>query len=159
MKKQDHLPLMGVGPFIVGGQLIITAGGITLSCLGYLYGEYSAILKTPLLILGVILILLGIVLWYSANFKAKIDEGITNNQLVTTGVYAWVRNPIYSAFFLVCLGAVLISNNPVLLFVPVLNWIYMTIFLKLTEEKWLENLYGAEYLEYCKRVNRCIPWF
>ena len=34
----------------------------------------------------------------------------------------------------------------------------MTIFLKNTEEKWLSELYGQEYLDYCKRVNRCIPW-
>ena len=27
------------------------------------------------------------------------------------------------------------------------------------EEKWLYNLYGYEYKAYCKKVNRCIPWF
>ena len=31
--------------------------------------------------------------------------------------------------------------------------------LKNTEEKWLEELYGQEYIDYCKKVNRCIPWF
>ena len=31
--------------------------------------------------------------------------------------------------------------------------------LKNTEEKWLSELYGQEYLDYCKKVNRCIPWF
>lgn len=35
----------------------------------------------------------------------------------------------------------------------------MTVLMKHTEEKWLKNLYGKEYEEYCKRVNRCIPWF
>ena len=25
------------------------------------------------------------------------------------------------------------------------------------EEKWLRELYGQEYEDYCKRVNRCIP--
>ena len=24
---------------------------------------------------------------------------------------------------------------------------------------WLLELYGNEYTDYCKRVNRCIPWF
>lgn len=28
-----------------------------------------------------------------------------------------------------------------------------------TEEKWLLDLYGEEYAEYKKNVNRCIPWF
>ncbi len=31
--------------------------------------------------------------------------------------------------------------------------------MKNTEEKWLLELYGIEYANYCKRVNRCIPWF
>ena len=30
--------------------------------------------------------------------------------------------------------------------------------LKLTEEKWLLDLYGQDYADYRKRVNRCIPW-
>ena len=34
-----------------------------------------------------------------------------------------------------------------------------TFVLKRTEEKWLLNLYGDEYGQYLKRVNRCIPWF
>ena len=35
----------------------------------------------------------------------------------------------------------------------------MTILMKATEEKWLRELYGKEYEDYCKRVNRCWPWF
>ena len=42
---------------------------------------------------------------------------------------------------------------------PIICCGYMTIFLKNTEEKWLSELYGQEYLDYCKKVNRCIPWF
>ena len=34
-------------------------------------------------------------------------------------------------------------------------WIFMTVLMKCTEEKWLKNLYGREY---CRRVKRCIPW-
>ena len=31
--------------------------------------------------------------------------------------------------------------------------------LVVTEEKWLRDLYGKQYEDYCNRVNRCIPWF
>jgi len=34
----------------------------------------------------------------------------------------------------------------------------MTAMLIPTEEKWLHDLYGQEYLDYCTRVNRCLPW-
>ncbi len=55
-------------------------------------------------------------------------------------------------------GALLISGN--LFFCPLFlfYWIFMTVLMKCTEEKWLKNLYGREYEEYCRRVNRCIPW-
>lgn len=104
------------------------------------------------------LILLGAWLWFSSNFKVKIDACIKENNLATTGVYAIVRNPIYSAFFLVCIGALLIEANIILFVLPVVYYAYMTVFLIKTEEKWLSELYGQEYEEYCKNVNRCIPW-
>lgn len=56
-------------------------------------------------------------------------------------------------------GAILIAHNSFLLILPVLYWLEMTVVLKNTEEKWLTKMYGQEYLDYCMRVNRYIPWF
>lgn len=159
MKKKEHLPFLGVGPVIGGFQVVITVIGVVLSCLGYFdFGKMEA-LNIPLKIIGIVLIVFGVYLYINANFKSKLFDNITENKLVTTGVYGIVRNPIYSAFLLSCTGAVCIANNLVLFIVPVLCWAFMTIVLKLSEEKWLKNLYGDEYVQYCKRVNRCIPWF
>jgi protein-S-isoprenylcysteine O-methyltransferase Ste14 len=30
----------------------------------------------------------------------------------------------------------------------------MTVLMRATEEKWLKNLYGEEYEEYCRQVNQ-----
>lgn len=159
MKKKEHLPLYGVGPLIVGFQILVTVVGIVLSCLGYFDFGNIKVLDIPLKIIGVVLIIFGVYLYLSANFQSRVFDNITENKLVTTGVYSIVRNPIYSAFLLACTGAVCIANNVVLFVIPVLCWAFMTIVLKLSEEKWLKNLYGDEYTKYCKRVNRCIPWF
>ena len=78
---------------------------------------------------------------------------------MTDGVYSIVRNPIYSAFFLACTGILLFPANLILLILPVLFYFYMTVIIKNTEEKWLKALYGNEYAEYCRNVNRCIPGF
>lgn len=69
------------------------------------------------------------------------------------------RNPIYTAFMFFCTGALFISGN--IFFLPLFffYWILMTVLMKNTEEKWLLELYGIEYANYCKKVNRCIPWF
>lgn len=159
MKNKEHLPLMGVGPIYVIIIVTLTIIGIAASAFGMLnIGKYG-VLKLPFTLLGVLLIALGIFMWLSANFGSKLDDNIKNNKLVTTGVYAWVRNPIYSAFLLLCTGAIMIANNIILLLLPFLYWIFMTVLMRNTEEKWLKELYGQEYTEYCKKVNRCIPWF
>ncbi|MCQ2509255.1 MAG: isoprenylcysteine carboxylmethyltransferase family protein [Lachnospiraceae bacterium] len=157
MKK--HLPLLGVGPIIGLGQLIITVT-IILTCktLNTDFAEID-VLKTPFRILGVLLIVAGLYFNYSAKRKSKLFENIKQNRLITDGIYRYVRNPVYSAILFCCTGISLFANNLLVLIAPVCCWIYTTIFLIQTEEKWLRNLYGQEYVEYCKRVNRCIPWF
>ena len=55
------------------------------------------------------------------------------------------------------IGILLIMGN--IFFLPLFffYWIFMTVLMEYTEEKWLKNLYGREYEDYCGRVNRCIP--
>lgn len=76
----------------------------------------------------------------------------------TDGIYAWVKNPMYSGWWMLITGISLMWHNVWLLASPLINWGIMTVVLKNTEEKWLLDLYGNEYAEYKKRVNRCIPW-
>ena len=158
VSKQEHLPMIGVGPIIVIPQLIITAVAIIMSEMGKICSLQIEGLKIPFLIIGMTLIIFGVWMWFGSNFISKIDGHIKENHLVTTGVYAMVRNPIYSAFFLVCVGAIFIESNISLFVLPVFYYVYMTVFLIKTEEKWLRKLYGQEYEEYCRNVNRCIPW-
>lgn len=157
MIRKNHLPKIGVGPIIVIPQLLLTITGIILSRKNIIVDWHIEILKIPFIVLGVLLIVYGLLLWYAANFKTKIDKYIENNKLATKGVYSLVRNPIYSAFFIICIGAIFIENNLFLFIIPVICWLYMTIILKNTEEKWLYELYGYQYKVYCKKVNRCIP--
>ena len=159
MKDKGHLPLFGVGPAIIFGQILLTVIGIIISCRGYLDAGKTELLNIPLKILGIGLIAFGIYLNDSAKRKSKLFEKVAENKLITDGVYGIVRNPVYSAVLLGCTGAVCVANNLFLFVIPVICWLYMTVFLMLTEEKWLRDLYGQAYLEYCKNVNRCIPWF
>ena len=159
MKEKEHLPLLGVGPIINGVQVVITIIGIILSYQGYLGFWKFELLNIPLKIIGIGLVVFGIYLNYSAKRKSRLFDMVTENRLITTGVYGIVRNPVYSAILLVCTGTIFIVNNVVLFIVPIICWIYITVFLILTEEKWLVERYGQEYEQYCKKVNRCIPWF
>lgn len=158
MKNKEHLPMYGVEPIYAWVIIAVTIAAIVFRHTAPLKIGIFRELKIPSIIVGILLIVFGISLWTGAVFRAKVDVGITNNRLVTTGVYALCRNPIYSAIMFCCTGALLISGN--VFFYPLFffYWGFMTLLMKCTEEKWLKNLYGKEYEEYCKCVNRCIPW-
>ncbi|MGI0518183.1 isoprenylcysteine carboxylmethyltransferase family protein [Treponema denticola] len=162
MKKenQEHLPVMGVGPVCIAIMIAFTAAGIALVKFNMLIsGDVGGGVITVLFVIaGILCIAGGIILWYAAVFSAKIDITIKSNRLETGGVYAIVRNPIYSAFLFICIGALLFCRNWYVLILPPLFWVYLTVFMKLTEEKWLSERFGEEYKAYCKRVNRFIPW-
>ena len=159
MSKKKRLPLYGVGPIIVYGQFLFTAISIVLTCMFDFKLQTTNVLNILFKIIGALLIASGLYLDLSAKLKSKLFKNVEANKLITNGVYSVVRNPVYSGALLACTGAVLIANNLILLIVPMMCWIYMTLFLIKTEEKWLKELYGQEYVSYCKKVNRCIPWF
>lgn len=66
---------------------------------------------------------------------------------------------MYSGWWITMIGITLMWHNVWMLILPVINWCIMTVSLINSEEKWLLALYGKDYEEYKKCVNRCIPWF
>ena len=157
-KEGQKLPLFGVGPYIVYGMAVLTILGIVL--IGYVF-KIGMLGKPWILvfrIVGAILIIAGIAVWFIGAVRSDMDNHIENNKLKTDGIYAWVRNPMYSGWWMAITGITLMWHNKWMLVLPVMNWLIMTVTLINTEEKWLLNLYGDEYTEYTKKVNRCIPW-
>jgi conserved domain protein len=159
-KSRPHLPTMGVGPaYVISIILLSILAMIVDTTLFHLPRPTSALLEIFLFIVGLLLILFGLLIYFLA-IKAKITRSIKENTLVTHGVYSVVRNPIYSAWLFICTGTLFLYGNPYLaLLLFSIFWLSLTILMKHTEEKWLTKLYGEAYLEYCKRVNRCLPWF
>lgn len=156
--EKGHLPILGVGPLYVVTIILMTIISITLSATGIIPVITFANFQWIFILIGILCFIIGITLWLKAVIIDRLDAHIIRNELVTTGVYAYVRNPVYSAFMFVCTGVLLIYGNLVLLVLPIIYWGFMTVLMKLTEEKWLEDLYGKEYVQYRQRVNRCIPW-
>jgi protein-S-isoprenylcysteine O-methyltransferase Ste14 len=79
------------------------------------------------------------------------------HRLVTYGVFAWMRNPLYVGNLLIWLGFVIGSG--VLWFLPialVLFAIEYTLIVRY-EEGVLESIFGAEYIEYQRRTPRWRP--
>ena len=156
--KKDHLPILGVGPLYVITIVLITIISIIFSATRFIPVITFTNMRWIFILIGILCFVIGITLWLRAVIIDRLDAHIIKNELVTTGVYAYVRNPVYSAFMFVCTGVLLIYGNLVLLLLPIIYWGFMTVLMKSTEEKWLEDLYGQEYIQYLQRVNRCIPW-
>jgi protein-S-isoprenylcysteine O-methyltransferase Ste14 len=81
----------------------------------------------------------------------------TVQRLVTFGVFAWVRNPLYVGNFLIWMGFTIISG--VLWFLPVAIVIFTIEYSLIVryEEGVLESIFGAEYLAYKQSTPRWIP--
>ena len=146
MSENNHLPVFGVGPYLIGMIILITILFFVLSFHNVIpvYKSNQIILS----VLGFVLIVVGTIFWLSANVNSRIDDGIRNNQLITTGIYSKVRHPIYAAFLYAVTGAILIFDNLFLIFLPVIFWLILTVVIKNTEEKWLIEWYGDYYLIY-----------
>ena len=156
--EKGHLPILGVGPLYVITIILITVISIILSATRFIPVITFTNMRWIFILIGILCFIIGITLWLKAVIIDRLDTHIIKNELVTTGVYAYVRNPVYSAFMFVCTGVLMIYGNIVLLLLPIIYWGFMTVLMKSTEEKWLEDLYGQEYIQYLQRVNRCIPW-
>ena len=159
VKEGQKLPLFGVGPYIVLGMAVITFIGTVLFCYVLKVGTLGMPWTVIFRIAGGVFMAAGVAVWFTGSMRSGMDDNIAENKLKTDGIYACVRNPMYSGVWFLIFGASLMWHNIFLVPIVVINWIIMSIALMNTEEKWLEGLYGEEYLLYKKRVNRCIPWF
>lgn len=157
--KKNTLPVFGVGPIYAVSCIILTVLGLFLKKKGFLDSGELPALKQVAMVIGGLLIFIGIAVWIYAVIIQKISDEIKVGHLVTSGIYSIVRNPIYLAFLCVCTGVLITAHNVFLLIFPVVSYIFLTILMKQTEEKWLLEKFGTEYVEYCKHVNRVIPWF
>ena len=81
----------------------------------------------------------------------------TVQRLVTYGIFAWVRNPLYVGNFLIWMGFTIISG--VLWFLPIAIVIFAFEYSLIVryEEGVLESIFGAEYLAYKESTPRWIP--
>jgi protein-S-isoprenylcysteine O-methyltransferase Ste14 len=79
-----------------------------------------------------------------------------DSELVTHGVYAWVRHPIYSSLILISLGWALLNSSPLTFFITLLLGIFLDIKSR-REEQYLQDKFAA-YVDYKKRVKKFVPF-
>jgi protein-S-isoprenylcysteine O-methyltransferase Ste14 len=78
-------------------------------------------------------------------------------KLVVTGLYRYVRNPIYFAVVSVIFGQALLFGDRVLLWYGALLWLFFHLAVVIYEEPTLEETFGTEYESFRTNVPRWIP--
>jgi protein-S-isoprenylcysteine O-methyltransferase Ste14 len=154
-----HLLAIMVLPFVVAVVIPIWVGRrnhVTL-----------ALNATPLQhieqFVGLCLVLIGLLLFVSSlrrfagDGKGTLAPWDPPRQLVVSGPYRYVRNPMISGVLFVLFGEALILLSP-----PHLSWaltflVINAIYIPLLEEPQLRSRFGASYAEYCDHVPRLIP--
>jgi len=138
--------------------LFFTVWGIDTACL-FIFG-YSAVIFTalafPALFAGTIVFLGLSFHLVSKSHKAVLEQAEASPKLVDSGVYAWIRHPMYLGTLLFCFAFLLIGFSIVSFAV----WIAFFIFydrMATYEENSLTEILGEEYTAYKKRVSKWVP--
>ena len=109
-------------------------------------------IRLPALGLSLVAIGLGAALMFTGKLGWKQAFGAAEG-LVTTGPYAYSRNPVYVATWVAVLGwAICLPYAPVLL--PLGLWAILYLIAPFLEEPWLEEKFCAPFVEYKKTTPR-----
>jgi protein-S-isoprenylcysteine O-methyltransferase Ste14 len=80
-------------------------------------------------------------------------------RLVISGLYRYVRNPMYVGMGVFLLGEALLLPEITrgMLMVMAAAWLAVTAFIVLYEEPTLRRLFADDYQRYCRHVHRWLP--
>jgi protein-S-isoprenylcysteine O-methyltransferase Ste14 len=114
-------------------------------------GLISLLVSVPI---GVISFIIGV---YFVRKSEAVVFSNTEGKVIDTGVYGWVRHPMYFGELLILLGFS-IATLSILSFVV---WIVFFIFIDRMasyEEKDLTRILGQQYVDYQNKVHKWIPY-
>ena len=153
-RNEDNAGVRFPPPFIYLGTLLIGMVAerfVALNSFG--------IDRVPLVALGMALAVLGMGLIVAAlglfrRAGTPPEPWSTTATVVSSGVYARTRNPMYLGMALVYAGLALALDAPValILLLPLLLVIQMGVIAR--EERYLATKFGDVYLDYRRRVRR-----
>ena len=154
-KKHQKIPTYGAAPYIYITILVPNLTGLLLSQSVLESGLLKGGFKDLFYLIGFLLMFVAARIQWLSGVKSFISTSIQTSELKTTGIYARTRNPIYFSWWLSSIGITLTMHNMWLL-IPI-QWVLLTVVIRITDEKWLYELHGEAYKDYCARVNRWIP--
>lgn len=144
-----------IPPPVVG--LVLAAGMWAIAHVSLIL-PWSPILRlsaaATVAVVGVAVVLGGVWSFRRARTTVNPLRPEKTAALVSTGVYSFTRNPMYVGMALVLLAWAIYLSALASLVGPVLFVAYITRFQIVPEERVLDDLFGAAFAEYKRRVRR-----
>ncbi|MCY4129235.1 MAG: isoprenylcysteine carboxylmethyltransferase family protein [Gammaproteobacteria bacterium] len=144
-----------VAPFVVAGVLPFLLFGWSIK------QPFFGLFDTTIVGIAAILIGLGCLLECFSRFALEgrgTPAPVAQTEiLVASGLYRFVRNPMYVAVLTIVLGEGLLFSNGLLFAYGVSLWMVFHLFIRFYEEPQLEKRFGNSYDTYRKHVRRWWP--
>jgi len=105
-------------------------------------------------LVAIAILLLGAATQQFRRHRTAVEPWKPTTTLMTDGLFAYSRNPVYVALVLLTVGLGFTGNNLWLALagLPAALLVYWTAIRK--EEHYLERKFGEDYRRYCQRVRR-----
>ena len=104
---------------------------------------------------GAVLTAAGVAMWLVG--AVAVMRAYNRDQLVSSGVFALVRHPIYAAWItLIFPGLALLTRSWLMLITPGIAYAIFRCLIH-REDEYLEQRFGQAYRDYRRRVNEVLP--
>ena len=80
------------------------------------------------------------------------------HELITNGIYTYIRHPMYASILLMSFAQPLLIQNYIAGVLSVVAFLIMYIIRRKTEEKLMYEEFGNQYIEYCNKTGRVLPF-
>ena len=126
--------------------------------------EPQIVLSQSIRIAGILLSLFGMALTVisqyqmGAEWRIGVDES-EQTELITSGVYSLLRNPINSGAMLFGLGLLLLLPNIYMILSLVIGYLSVELNVRYVEEPHLLRLHGKAFTNYVNKTGRYFPRF
>jgi protein-S-isoprenylcysteine O-methyltransferase Ste14 len=116
------------------------------------FGHLGMYIGTALAMLGIVLVVLGWKEVYKRYWSKEVGQG----ELVTDGIYRFIRHPQYTGFMLITLGMLLDwATLPMLIMWPIMAVLYYRLARR--EEREMEAEFGEAYRRYLRETSMFVP--
>ena len=153
-------------PVQIVASLLLSASGLLILfytlglTIGYLNLSFQP--GTTQMVIGYVLYFLGLstVLISQHQMGSAWRVGVDldeETKLITTGLFKYMRNPIYTGLFIGCIGLWCISPSIILIVGLLTLYISVELFVRKIEEPYLHEQFGSEYENWFNSTPRYFP--